>query len=260
MTQTTKRLIAAAWMLTFLVPAWAIAQEEQTYQRVEFVTTDGVTIVGDYYPPTGRVMSPPVILLHMYGHDRTSWTPLYDILHNGGFAILAIDMRGHGESLQPEDMNLAQRAKDRDATLFNDMYKDVEAAVKWVREQPNVDQEKLALVGASVGCSVAIQYTSMHDGEVSAVACLSPGTDYLGVNSLEHIAKIEKTPLLLLAGKAEFAACEALAGKCKTATATGAGGKNHGTDMLGKGTRVDRRVANFLFEESLGRGRKSSDD
>lgn len=258
MTRTTRCLIVGTGLMLGVSPALAAADEDRAYQRVEFVTTDGVTVVGDYYPPTGRMLAPPVILLHMYGHDRTSWAPMYEVLHNGGFAVLSIDLRGHGESVKPEEMNLSQRAKDRDSALFNDMYKDVDAAVKWVRQQPNVHPEKLALAGASVGCSVAIHYTSMHDGKVSAVACLSPGTDYLGVNSLEHIAKIEKTPILLVGGKPDLEACEALRAKCETVTHRGGGGKLHGTDMLGKAKRVERRIADFLFENTFQRGPKQS--
>jgi pimeloyl-ACP methyl ester carboxylesterase len=260
MTPTVGWTMAAAGVAIAGFPGWTAAQEGETYKRVEFVSTDGVTLVGDYFPPTGRVLAPPAILLHMYEHDRTSWTPLYEILHNGGFAVLAIDMRGHGESLKPEEMNLAQRVKDRDPKLFNDMYKDVEAAVKWVRGQPNVHQEKLALVGASVGCSVAIHYTSMHDGEVTAVVCLSPGTDYMGVDSLEHIAKIEKTPLLLMAGKSEREASEALVAKCKTAAYRAAGGQAHGTEMFGRAKKIDRRIAEYLFEKAFDRKPENSDE
>src|SRR2546422_2233901 len=40
-------------------------------------------------------------LLHMLGHDRNDWNPFASTLSNNsiGYAVLSIDLRGHGESL-----------------------------------------------------------------------------------------------------------------------------------------------------------------
>jgi len=211
--------------------------------RAEFTTTDGVQIVGDYYPPTGRGVVPAAVLLHMYKSDRSSWKPLVRPLHDAGFAVLAIDMRGHGESTQPESKNLAERVNSRDDALFNAMYKDVEAALAWVRKQPNVDPDRYVLCGASVGCSVALHHTALHD-DALAVICLSPGTNYLGVESTEHIRAIRKTPVLLLATEGERRAVDQLAEIGKTAEGDILGpGRTHGTRMFGKIEDIESRIA-----------------
>ena len=145
----TSRMIVFGSLVFPLVGVLAAA-EEPVAQRVEFKTDDGVTIVGDYYPPTGPEAAPAAILLHMYRQDRTTWKPLVGPLHGAGFAALAIDLRGHGESTKPEDMRLTRHVSERDPKLFNAMHRDVAAAVKWIRAQPDVDQAKLVLVGASI--------------------------------------------------------------------------------------------------------------
>lgn len=215
-------------------------------ERAEFVTADGVTIVGDYFAPIGEAPAPPAILLHMYKHDRSTWAPLIEPLREAGFAVLAIDMRGHGESTKPESMRLAERVDERDPELFRAMHVDVEAAVKWVRSQPNVDQEKLVLVGASVGCSVAIDCAARMK-DVTAVVCLSPGENYLGINSVEHITQTGKTPILLLATEKEREAVDTLSAKAENVTGEIVGeGRVHGTQMFGQIEGVEAKIVAFL--------------
>lgn len=230
----------------FLVTATAHADDRLQKSKAEFNTEDGVTIVGDYFPPTGRAISPVAILLHMYRNDRSTWAPLIQPLHEAGFAVLAIDLRGHGESTNPTNMKLAERVVSRDPKLFNNMYKDVQAAIKWVRQQPNVDQEMLVLVGASVGCSVAIDVMA-RDPSVDAIVCMTPGTNYLGVNSTKHIAKTGDRPILLLATEKEREATDALAKSADNATGKIVGpGKVHGTRMFGKVKGIEAKITAFV--------------
>jgi len=222
------------------------AAGETTSKRAECQTADGVSIVGDFYPAAGADRAPLAILLHMYRHDRTSWLPLIAPLHEAGFAVLAIDLRGHGESIEPASMKLAERVKQRDPGLFNAMHLDVEAATAWARKQPGVHPEKLVLVGASVGCSIALDVAA-RDQSVDAVVCLSPGTNYLGVDSTAHIRKTRNVPILLLAEERERTAVDELA-----ALATNAKGEivgpddNHGTRMFGKIAGIERKIVDFL--------------
>jgi len=40
--------------------------------------------------------------------------PLVPYLHAAGFAVLAIDLRGHGESEGPSELGLAKKVESRD--------------------------------------------------------------------------------------------------------------------------------------------------
>jgi len=223
-------------------------------ERVRFVTEDGVVIVADYYAPKDD-KAPLAILLHMYQRDRKTWRPLVPALHEAGFAVLAIDMRGHGQSTEPASMRLAERVQQRDRRLFADMDKDVAAAYAWVaREQADrVDLSRFAIVGASVGCSVAIDYAS-RDKSVDVVVCMTPGLRYLGINSERDIRRYGDRPILLLAAEDEKRAAEVLGKLAARATVTivprqgGPTGALHGTNMFGRVEDIDKRIVAFLLK------------
>lgn len=242
-----------------LMSCTAVAGADVTAKVVSFKTTDGVRIAADYYAPGKSVEPAPIaILLHMYKSDRSAWKPLIEPLHEAGFAILAIDMRGHGGSATQELKELAEK---RDRKMFKAMEKDVFAAYKWISRQGDVDRSRLAIVGASVGCSVALRYT-VSDPSVDAVVCMSPGLKYLAINSGVDIKRFQGRKLLFLASEEERKQAEQLeqlgdtAGKKAKApvvaneieTRIVGEGRVHGTAMFGKIDGIERQIVEFLKE------------
>lgn len=227
-------------------------------QRVSFETDEKtpVTIVGSYTAPPENASSrraPMAILLHMYDADRSSFDPLLPALHEAGFAVLAIDLRGHGESVEPVSLKLAGRVEDRDPRLFRDMTKDVEAAYRWLARRSDTDPARFVLAGASVGASVALEYAG-RDKSVDGVVLMTPGLDYLGIGSRASARKYGRRPALMLAADEERADADELAkllpeAKVKTVGPRAAGDPStalHGTRMLGKIDGVDKTIADFL--------------
>lgn len=219
-----------------------------------FKTKDDVEITGDYYPPAGQTPSPVVVLLHMYRSNRTAWKPLVPQLHEAGFAVLAIDLRGHGDSVKPRAQRLVTRAMDRDPILFNAMHNDVYGAYDFLTRQPGCDMSRLALVGASVGGSVAVDY-ARQDRSVDVVVWMSPGEAYLGVDSRAHakeLAKHGKRQILLMAAPGERRDCDILSEIHPDATVhitepgRKDGDKVHGTNMFGQVKDVECRIVKFL--------------
>ena len=70
-------------------------------QKMLFETFDKVQIQGAWYPSAADGnKSPCVILLHKIGgnHMQEGWEALAQVLQEKGFAVLAFDFRGHGDS------------------------------------------------------------------------------------------------------------------------------------------------------------------
>ncbi len=233
-------ILAVATCAALAAPADALDPKP-----VSFLTPDGMRIAADYYAPpvADRGEAPIVILLHMYASDRKAWEPLLAPLHGAGFAILALDLRGHGESATTETRELVQK---RDPAFFRKMQNDVLGAYDWLAAQDKLDRTRLALVGASVGASVAIQYAA-HDRSVDAVVALSPGLRYMELNSDGDMRQITGRKLLLLATEDERDAPYTLEKRTTGVTVKiYHDAKAHGTDLLGKVVGVEDDIVSFL--------------
>jgi dienelactone hydrolase len=235
------RWIAAILIGCVAASAWAIDAE-----RATFAASDGhKPLVGDYFAPPRDVDSAPmVILLHMYRSDRSAWKPLIKPLHEAGFAVLAIDMRGHGKNA---NRKTRQRVVRRDPAVFAEMANDVRGAYDWLAKQDRVDRSRFAVVGASVGCSVALRYAGI-DPSVDAVVCLTPGTDYLGLDSVTDAEKVKGRHVLLIANEDERQASDTLTPLIQNAAKKiyNYRKRAHGTQLFGKIDTVEDDIVEFL--------------
>jgi len=184
------------------------------------------------------------ILLHMYRGNRTAYQPLIDPLHQAGFAVLALDLRGHGES---GDEDARARVVKGETAVFEEMREDLRAAYNWFAEQPGIDRSRFALVGASIGCSVALNYAA-DDKSVDVLVLLSPGVDYLGLDSRRPMREIKGRKIWMISGnkpkeKQALAALKKLAPEAKTEVLAG---DHHGTHMFGPIPGLEQRIAQYL--------------
>jgi pimeloyl-ACP methyl ester carboxylesterase len=150
---------------------------------VRFETSDGFMLHGDLVS-AADVNAPVVILLHMYRSNRSSWAPLVPKLVEAGFTVLALDQRAHGESVQQGDRTLKveQLTRQQFSTLVREGAEDVQAARHFLKER-GIAVARIALVGASYGCTVSLLSSGSVEG-VRALTLLSPGTAYFGVDAL----------------------------------------------------------------------------
>ena len=143
-------------------------------EKVSFLTEDGVTVVGDYYEGGGEKA---VLLLHMMPSTRASWVSFANQLVADGFSALAIDLRGHGESIVGSlgalDYNNFSDAEHR-ASIH-----DVETAVKHLEKR---GMKEIDIAGASIGANLAFFYAASHP-EIKSLILLSPGLEYRGVSA-----------------------------------------------------------------------------
>jgi len=237
--------MVGAFVILCAVPALAAPE------RVAIETSDGMTLAGDLYL-TGNQGAPAVVALHMYRSDRSAWAPVAKPLNDAGIDLLAIDMRGHGDSAVQGDVDLSGRVVKRDATLFNDMFKDALAAMDFLVTRGN-DPGRIALLGASVGCSVAID-AAVRREQVRGVLLMTPGLNYLGVPTVQHIRDYGTRAMLILSSTLEAdvgaKAIKQAVGSCCSVVLFEQ--QNiHGTRMFGKVEGVERRIADY-FKMILG--------
>jgi len=198
-------------------------------ERVELVTSDGVRIIGSYYPSQSES---GVLLLHMLGRDRHSFDGLAREL-SGSYQVLSIDLRGHGES----DGDFRSFSEDD----FRNMVLDVEAAAGFLAGKGVV---RVSVVGASIGANTALRYASVHP--VERLVLLSPGKDYRGID----ISSITyDKPLLVLVSRGDeysFSSVEELRHQWRAAVVKVYDGSLHGTDIIRRVPGAREEVLSFL--------------
>jgi len=228
--------------------ACAAAGEGLAKESVTLTTSDGVTISG-YFVKGAAPKGPAVVLLHMLGRSKDDWAPIIEkhLAPATGFSYLAIDLRGHGESIHQGDKIL--KYGDFNSGDFNNMTKDVEAAVKWLKGQASVDPAQIAIVGASIGANVALNYAA-SDTSVKCVALISPALSYKGVETRKALSTYGDRPLFLAAARENEPAGPSVIALSKASTAKKKvalifDGNLHGTHMFGS-YPLDAPLAEFL--------------
>lgn len=146
-------------------------------ENITFKTRDGVTIKGNYFKPR-RKHAPVFLLLHMMPATRESWNEFASIIQNNGYAALAIDLRGHGESTDMNGFKLDHK-EFKDEEHRNSM-NDIASAKEFLAGQSDVDITRIAIAGASIGANLALWQASI-DNDVRLIMLLSPGLNYRGI-------------------------------------------------------------------------------
>jgi pimeloyl-ACP methyl ester carboxylesterase len=159
-------------------------------QRVILETKDGLKIVGDYYDLATSKKG--VLLLHMMPENRKSWFDLAIKLEDLGFQVLAIDLRGHGESSFGPDGYKNFSNEDHQKSIL-----DIEAGIDFFKAL-EILPESIILGGASIGANLALWYASENEA-IKKIFCLSPGIDYRGIKPLEFVFKLKSSQKIFIA-------------------------------------------------------------
>ena len=118
-----------AFALVCLAASVAAAQE-----TISFPTEDGGVVFADLYGSGEKA----VVLVHGGRFNKESWAPQARILQAAEFEVMAIDLRGYGQSHGPGDKD------PMDAPLE----KDVLAAVRYLHK---AGAKSVSVVGGSMG-------------------------------------------------------------------------------------------------------------
>jgi fermentation-respiration switch protein FrsA (DUF1100 family) len=138
---------------------WTPADLGFEYEDVTLRTPDGLSLSGWYLPSQNRAA---VILLHGYSADRLGMVKPAEILARHGYGVLMYDLRGHGES----------QGSWRALGWPDD--RDVEGALVFLRDRPEVDRDRIGLLGFSIGGQVGLRASALQE-EIKAVIADDPG-------------------------------------------------------------------------------------
>ncbi len=201
------------------------AEDDEIPEPEELVlkTNDSLLLHATFFPGTHDKESVPIILLHGFKRDRHDFDSLALYLQKQGHAIIAPDLRGHGESKEfrrgPGERNdKIEAASLRQADFAAMIGSDVEAVKAFLKEKNNegdLNIDKLCVVGVSeMGCLVAAGF-SQHDWawpplstgkqgqDVKGLVLISPEANFRGLHMADAVSDPEirsQLAVLLIAG------------------------------------------------------------
>lgn len=276
-------------------------------ENKNFQTKDGGTIHATYYKSPRGKDAPVVVLLHMKDGNRFIWQNkggLAERLQEQGYAVLTVDLRFHGESkgaANPGNVNQPDKDKDKkkgagakkpaagagelkpaDYKAMAEM--DMEAVKKFIFEEhqaENLNMNKMGIVGAEMGASVATYYaaidwakTPYDDGQpgfktprgqdVRALVLISPQSSFHGLVMSPALNELRSNQFgvafLVCVGKDDpqdknqakkiFDQASALPESDKRMYKYEYPGKLRGTDLLGRRLGIEEHIMSF-FEKHL---------
>lgn len=237
-TRGTRRwiLASACWMvLASLVPtvhAQGEGNAEDVKPRQEtLIAKDGFRIATTYWPTGQKQEGGVVVLLHALNGNQLDWGTLPKQLQDEGYAVIAVDLRGHGQSKgaaeevetkpakgksKPAKTGKATleaaslRARDFEAMVLLDM-EAVKSFIYSEHQKQKLNMNKMAIVGAGMGAAVALKYAAVDwtkaphsDGpvgnrtprgqDIRALVLLTPDSEVSGLPLPDAIKTLRVPP------------------------------------------------------------------
>jgi len=133
-------------------------------EEVVLPVGDGLELAATYFPGSEGKDSVPVVLLHMWKRSRNDYKELAPFLQRKGYAVLVPDLRGHGDSTtistgtKVETLDAAKMSARQFPLMVT---QDMKAVKDFLWDRNNAKElnlDKLCVVGAEMGASVALQF------------------------------------------------------------------------------------------------------
>jgi dienelactone hydrolase len=170
------RIISLVLVLLFLIAVARLVRLENGGPRHVFVMLPGQEPATMYMPGPGDPFytlfpkpvsqrPPAVVLIHGFTGDRVLMSGLARRLAENGYAVLAIDVNGHGENRNPFNGGEAES---------DSLRADVKRAVDYLRSSDLVDGSRIVVMGHSMGAGAALDYAT-HDPNLKGAVMISGG-------------------------------------------------------------------------------------
>jgi alpha-beta hydrolase superfamily lysophospholipase len=155
------------------------------YENVSLVAADGVHLAAWYVPSQNGAV---IIVQHGYKSHRGHVLTEAEIFTRHGYGVFMLDLRGHGNS-------------EGDLITFGLLeMQDMEAGYQYLLTRPEVDPERIGIVGNSMGGSVVINYAAQNP-QIKAVVAHSAfsslqDTVVTGVQTFANLPPFPFAPLI----------------------------------------------------------------
>ena len=173
---------------------------------VPYETQDGFILKGKFqYPKNSsdkKVKYPLIIMLHSLGYSSSDWGNLPSLLKDQGFAVLSIDLRGHGLSIY--NANFKARtwqylAKSDFLKYPEDIYEYLDYFFNKSKYQKLINKDKIIFIGSDIGANTSILSTEKLKIKPKAFVLISPSLNFKNLYIPITLANLGNVPILGIA-------------------------------------------------------------
>ena len=217
-------IIILTFFLLFL-NTYAEAASNYVKKEIKAVASDGFNIEGVLTYPKVKTQKefPTVILLHSLGYNSQWWEDLPNNLLEKGYAVLTVDLRGHGASVYNSKLT-KNSWKNMKNSAFAKYPEDVMAVINKIKEEnpKRVFFKNWAIVGAGIGASTGVLAADLMSVHPKTIIMISPvvkakglyipvsmahldGVDFLSISGTDDIMSKDAERYLIKFAQDEFA-------------------------------------------------------
>lgn len=190
-----------------------------------------------------------VLLIHSLGYSSQWWETLPGELLNKGYAVLMLDLRGHGQSVY--NSNLTQVSwKNLNNNGFAKYPDDIVRVVDFVKEENSKKTffKNWAIVGSDIGASASVFAASRFSIKPKTIVMMSPIVNARGIYIPIKIADLNDVDILAISGTNDLTSQDAQNYLKKFAQSTFvtyvSSSKSNGMLML----KNDKTLSGFIAE------------
>jgi dienelactone hydrolase len=159
-------------------------------------------LVASFYAPKDTKQKVPgALLVHDSGGQRSDVDAFAVRLQKQGFAVLTIDLRGHGESVTAE-LDWKKLDEEGKTKTWSSSPLDVKAGAEYLRTLPTVQATSLSLAGYRDGGSLVARHAVRDEG-VRDLVLIDPQPDSMGFALVKDLEELGGLPTYIAVGRTE---------------------------------------------------------
>lgn len=198
-----KRIILILTLFLLLINTIANAATNTISKEITATSVDGFTMKGylEYPKIKNQKEFPTVVLLHSIGYSSDWWCNLPQDLLNQGYAVLKIDLRGHGKSVYNSKL-LRTSWSSMTNNAFAKYPDDVIKVIEQVKSEntKKVFFNNWAIVGSDIGASTAILVADKISYKPKTLVLLSPVVETKGLYVPVKLANLDRIDIFSISG------------------------------------------------------------
>lgn len=198
-----KRIILILTLFLLLINTIANAATNTISKEITATSVDGFTMKGylEYPKIKNQKEFPTVVLLHSIGYSSDWWCNLPQDLLNQGYAVLKIDLRGHGKSVYNSKLSRTSWS----SMTNNAFAKYPDDVIKVIEQVKSENTKKVffhnwAIVGSDIGASTAILAADKISYKPKTLVLLSPVVETKGLYVPVKLANLDKIDIFSISG------------------------------------------------------------